>query len=217
MTAAARKLEAVEAWWPDWRGDRVAIIAGGPSAKHADLALLRGKVKVVAIKEAIELCPWADAVYGCDGHWWKHRRGLPTFAGLKFAYANEIAFPGIHPLRIVKTSDDLLMDEPGLVGSGGNSGFHVVNATAQWGVVGQMLIGFDMNDRAGVHWYGRNGWPNANNPGEDNFRRWRKAFMAAAPKLASLGIDVVNVSKISTLQCFRRAGIDQAMTEWGLA
>jgi uncharacterized Rossmann fold enzyme len=40
---------------------------------------------------------------------------------------------------------------------------------AQLGAKTILLIGFDMTDSAGVHWYGRNNWEQANNPTQDCF------------------------------------------------
>lgn len=89
-----------------------------------------------------------------------------------------------------------------MVGSGGNSGFQALNLAVQFGARRILLVGFDMNDRGGVHWYGRNSWPMANNPDHNNFRRWIAAFEGAAPLLKSMGIEVVNLSPHSAIQCF---------------
>jgi hypothetical protein len=62
-----------------------------------------------------------------------------------------------------KYSDDLQWTA-GVVGGGGNSGFQAVNLAAQFGASRIILIGFDMTDRGGKHWYGRNHWPMSNNP-----------------------------------------------------
>jgi hypothetical protein len=65
---------------------RRAIIASGPSAKQAGVGALKGRLPVLAIKKCVELAPFADVVYGCDGPWWRHERGLPKFSGLKLCY-----------------------------------------------------------------------------------------------------------------------------------
>jgi hypothetical protein len=74
-------LTAPPDWYLDWSGREVAIIASGPSAKKSGYAALRDRMPVIAIKENIELAPWADVVYGCDAAWWKKRNGLPEFKG----------------------------------------------------------------------------------------------------------------------------------------
>lgn len=204
--------------WPDWRGECVAIVASGPSAKGAGVEKLRNRIHVIAIKENVNLCPWADVVYGCDAAWWNHRRGLPEFAGLKLTWGGDAAhrapdYPGLEKIRIEVKVDRLLFGEVGLVGAGGNSGFQALNLATQFGATAILLLGFDLQ---GGHWYGRNNWANANNPDASNFPRWRRAFEAAAPDLKKSGIDVVNASPSSTLNCFPKMSVDDALRRWGL-
>jgi hypothetical protein len=116
---------------------------------------------------------------------------------------------------IERKSDALQFGKVGHVGSGGNSGFQVLNLVAQFGAKEILLIGFDMHGE-GAHWYGRNNWVNANNPDRFNFIRWEKAFSFAAPELEKRGIDVVNASPSSTLKCFRRNTVQKTLEEWGL-
>lgn len=201
-------------WYLDWSGREVAIIASGPSAKKAGIAALRGKLPVIAIKENVELAPWADVVYGCDSAWWKKRLGLPEFKGLKVSWKGDNThppppYPDLRLVDITVHKDDLIFEPLGRVGSGGNSGFQALNLAVQFGAKRILLIGFDMNDRSGAHWYGRNYWPQANNPTEDNFRKWIRAFHVAAPKLKERGIEVLNASDSSALTFFRRCKVEE--------
>lgn len=208
------------AWWPDWRGCDAAIIASGPSAKHAELGALRGRAKVLAIKQNVELFPDADAVYGCDASWWKHRRGLPEYRGLKVTFAGNklIDFPDVRRVEIRKIGkqyvDAILMDRPGEIGAGGNSGFQAINLAVQFGAIRILLIGFDMHGQSGVHWYGRNHWPQANNPDDRNFQRWIAAFDAVAPRLEGMGVEVINASANSALKCFPKRSITETLRDW---
>lgn len=230
---AVEKLRPADAptWWPDWSYSAAAIIASGPSAKHHDLRVLDGRARVLAIKENVDLYPKADVVYGCDAPWWKHRRGLPEYNGLKLCYAGELGGitssfnAGIKTIDIVRpgkgeppcASDLMQFGRAGLVGSGGNSGFQALNLVPQFGSRRIILIGFDCDDRSGVHWYGRNSWSMSRNPSISNFQRWAKALTFAAPELEARGIEVVNVSELSVLKCFRKARtIDDALSQWGL-
>lgn len=197
--------------WPDWRGQHCAIVASGPSTKKAGVEQLRGRLPVIAIKENVDLCPWAEVAYGCDKAWWVNRNGLPEFKGLKVSF--EARFPDVRNV-IVEPKIDRILTDPGVIGSGGNSGFQAVNLAVQWGALGILLIGFDLQDRGGTHWYGRATGPGRNNPGEFNFRRWRAAFMHEAPKLQAMGIEVVNASPVSAINCFPKLTIPQALERW---
>jgi len=207
-------------WFLDWSGLACAVIASGPSAKKANIGALRGKMPTIAIKENIELCPWADVVYGCDAAWWKNSQGLPEYKGLKVAFDRRLQgqFPDIKFVEIdaEKKVDRILVERPGLIGSGGNSGFQAVNLAVQFGASRILLVGFDLHDRGGVHWYGRASGMGRNNPDENNFRRWRAAFAASVPDFDANGVEVVNATPHSSLTCFKRQSIEATLQEWGL-
>lgn len=214
QTLAERGLAKFD-WWKDWRGECVAIVASGPSTSKTVVESLRNRIHVIAIKKNVELCPWADAVYGCDAAWWRSVHGLPDYKGLKLSWVNGGCkhYRDIGRIEIAEKTHKLLLDEPGLVGSGGNSGFQVVNLVAQFGVTGILGIGFDL---LGNHWYGRNAWPMANNPDSSNFQRWKSAFDNAAADLKAMGIEFINTSSKSALSCFEHKSVEQALADWGL-
>lgn len=181
--------------------------------------MLHGRAKVIAIKQNIDLCPWAHVVYGCDRPWWDFRRGLPEYAGLKLCFV-KTSYPDVRTVKIAaggrdKTySDNLHFDEIGTIGGGGNSGFQALNLALQWGARKIILIGYDLTDRSGVHWYGRNNWAMANNPDDPQLGKWAANFDRTAPAIVKLGADVVNVSEYSRITAFRKGTIEQALTEW---
>lgn len=84
----------------------------------------------------------------------------------------------------------------------------------QFGARRILLIGFDMTDRSGVHWYGRNTWHGANNPTANSFERWLRAFHQAAPALARMGVQVINTSPTSAMKSFPRRSIADMLAEW---
>lgn len=214
-------------WWQDWRGKPCAIVASGSSTKSAGVERLRGKLPVLAIKEnAVDLCPWADVVYGCDLPWWKHRRGLPDFKGVRIGYDPRIRelYPDVNLIRIPETrnrgvdafANEMMFEEPGVIGGGCNSGFQALNIAAQFGSQRILLVGFDMSLRGGAHWYGRNNWVKANNPDQPAVTRWCRHMTVASDVLRRMGIEVVNASPHSALACFPKMTIAAALQRWGL-
>lgn len=206
--------------WPDWRGETAIVIASGPSLKKQDVELCRGRGKVIAIKKCVELAPFADVVYGCDGPWWRSVVGLMKFQGLKLAYEATVC-GSEWGIRKVNIPDDpkvkgekihrMLFDETGTIGSGGNSGFQAVNLAAQFGAAAIVLLGFDFGGETASHWYGRNNWMQANNPDQWSYDKWKRRMEAAAPDLKARGIEVINASRQTSLTCFRRASIEEAL------
>lgn len=204
--------------WPDWSGETVAIIASGPSAKNSGVHLLKGKMRVIAIKKSFEIAPFADVVYGCDGPWWRSVQGLKDFKGLRLSYDRSVCTDfGIQQVTIPNAkSDDLLFEKVGTVGAAGNSGFQALNLALQFGAKRILLVGFDMHGRGGEHWYGRNNWNAANNPTTDNYRRWVRCFENAAPKISDMGAEVINTSPFSDLKRFKKMTIEQSLNYWRL-
>lgn len=156
-------------------------------------------------------------VFGCDGPWWLKSNGLPDFRGTKLAHDTGVCarYRDVHKIE-VRDHDKMLFDEPGVVGSGGNSGFMAINIAAQFGARRILLIGFDMHGAGGAHWYGSNRWKDANNPTDVNYVRWRAAFAQQAIVLARMGIEMVNGSAESALTCFPQRGIEETVKAWGL-
>jgi hypothetical protein len=205
------------AWWPDWRGEAVAIVGSGPSIKKTDLSVLKDRIHVIAIKVAVDLCPYAEVCYGCDAPWWIDRKGLPKFAGIRIHHGNAAnQFPGMHKCEIEISSDNMLVEEPMKIGNGGNSGFQALNLAVQFGAKDIILVGIDCHERGGVHWYGRNKWVNANNPMGTNYVRWMKGFDIARKDLDRLSVTVINSSMESEVKSFRKASLTDIMREWGL-
>lgn len=118
-------------------------------------------------------------------------------------------FPDIRRVAITRSQHEKysfsLCFEPDTIGGGGNSGFQALNLAASphfFGARRIALVGFDMSDAGGKHWYGRNTWPNSGNPDRSAFARWIEAFDNAATELARRGVSVVNLNKESALRCF---------------
>jgi hypothetical protein len=205
-------------WWPDWRGEAVAIVASGPSIKATDLSVLQDRVHTIVIKRTVERCPWAEVCYGCDAAWWLDQKGLPQFQGIKLFHGVQAAnkWPDLRRVEIDMQQDRMLVEEPLRIGNGGNSGFQALNLAIQFGVKDVILIGLDLHNQGGAHWYGMNKWPGANNPAQSNFDRWSKGFDKAKHDVDRLGVTVVNTSMESAVKCFRKAKLNDIMQEWGL-
>lgn len=208
-------------WWPDWEGKSVAIVASGPTAKNAGVDLLRGRMRVMAINESWQLCPWADILYGCDPNWWNLRHGVREFNGLKISRERDekdlawSALPAdVRRIKVARYSDRLMLDEIGVIGAGGNSGFQCLNLAVQFGAKRILLIGYDMRVDRGEHWHPRHPMPLSNPHPNDNLIRWRRAIDGASGMLCSLGIRTINCSMESALTGYPKMTVEAAMNEW---
>lgn len=217
MNRAAELGPSTVPWWQDWRGECVAIIGAGPSAKQAPIDLLRDRIHVIVINESRRLAPWADILYSCDYAWWSHHKGAKDFAGLRLCHDHRASSEfGAHRVMIEKVgSNDVLVERPSYVGAGGNSGFQALNLAIQFGATGVMLVGIDCSLDYGGHWHKNHPMP-MSNPAATNVQRWQQAFEGAAPQIAALGVDVVNCSPISKLTSYPKMTIAEALERWQL-
>ncbi len=200
--------------WPNWSGETAIVIASGPSLKKQDVEACRDRGKVIVIKKCVELAPWADVVYGCDGPWWRSVQGLMKFQGLKLAFEPTVCGSEYRIQRVEipdAKCNRFLFDKTGTVGAGRNSGFQALNLAAQFGAKRVILLGFDMQGETGGHWYGRNNWMQANNPDQWSYQSWQRAFAEGAGDLKARGIEVINASRSTALKCFRPLSINEAL------
>lgn len=203
-------------WYPDWTGLTVFILASGPSLADAPVERLRGGPwRVIAVNRSWERAPWADLLHGCDLQFWAHYGGVPKFAGLKSCTDKAVLRRpwGVNHISVDRRCDTMLLDRPGVIGWGGNSGFHAVQLAALFGARRIGLVGYDMTVRGGLHWHGAH--PSGlHNPTEKNVARWRRVLDAAAPVLAARKIEVKNCAPGSALEAYEKCSLIDATGAW---
>jgi hypothetical protein len=101
---------------------------------------VRGKCKVVAVSDCYLLAPWADALVSHDPAWWQHHKEAMRFAGRKFCGR-------FHP------GTEQLPFEAGFT-EGCNSGLQGMRAARIMGATRILLLGFDLSDANGQHFFG---------------------------------------------------------------
>lgn len=195
-----------------WPGSTVVILGGGSSLTPDDVAFCRGKARVIAIKEAHELAPWADALYACDEKWWRFHRGVPAFSGLKFGLEPDPIYrkqyeqwPDIHLLR--NTGMEGLERDPSGLKTGQNSGYQAINLAVHLGASRIVLLGFDM-------WRGPTGQNWFTKPGlhlDSPYPVFLHFFRTIADPLRAAGVEVINCSRWTMLQVFPQRPLEDVL------
>jgi len=196
-----------------WPGKTCVILGGGSSLTQADVDYVRGKAKVIAIKETgacslpgrPPLAPWADVLYGCDAKYWKYENGAPTFKGLKFALEPQTtAWPGVQVLRDLG-HDGLELDASGLR-TGHNSGYQAINLAVHLGVKRIVLLGFDMwaGPQGDQNWFG----PHPNHV-VSPYAIFLTRFTSIVQPLKDAGVTVLNASRFTVLNAFPRVKLEE--------
>lgn len=227
---------------PEWAGETVAILGGGPSLTQAQVDACRGRCRAIAVNNAYQLAPWADLLYFSDEVWWCwHHGGVENrtvngigqciqhkgdpryhaFAGRKVALSNAATFRREPAVRILQNYEA----QPGLceikdgVYTGRSSGYQAINLAAHLGARRILLLGFDMRAVAGrTHWH--SGTPDAHRrptAASDLEHAMLPHFQTLVAPCAARGIEIVNCTPGSAIACFPRATLDEALAASGSA
>lgn len=196
-----------------WHAFTAVVVASGPSLSDEQIerilaARQRDDCRVIVTNNTIARLPWADvAFFGdylavehykplighCGEEWWSSSRPAAQRFGVRFVPA-EIGDGLGH--------DTLLMN--------GNTGALAINLAALWGSKRIVLVGFDMRlDAQGrPHWFG-------NHPDgliqTQRFKDWIASMGVLARDAAQRGIDIINCTPDSAIECFRRASIEATL------
>jgi hypothetical protein len=149
------------------------------------------------------LAPWSDLLYACDGAWWDRYEGVPDFAGIRVTQ-DARARDRWGCLYVPSVDEPGLSLDPSVIHQGGNSGYQALNLAVLLGARRILLLGFDMG---GEHWHPRHPY-GLNNPSEGNFARWLRAFETGLPDLERAGVEVINATPGSALNCFPKANLE---------
>ena len=179
---------------------------------------VRDKAKVVAINDAYRLAPWADLLYFCDTRWWewhKDKREYQDFGGIKCTMSEVVADkePGV---VWVKNGGQSGFDErTDHVRTGKNGGYQCIHLCMHLGAARIILLGYDMrvSEVGHSHWFGEHKAPNG--PivplRQGTLDLMVPYFSTLKPELDKRGIEVINCTPGSAIECFTRFSLEQAI------
>ena len=155
----------------------------------------------IVINDTHRLAPWADALYACDGRWWAyHAQEALKFAGLKITHDQSVPQDAV--LWIPSSGRSGFDPDPSFTRTGNNSGYQALHIAIHAGAARVLLFGFDMHARAGKHWFGDHPAQLADSDADVFSRSFIPEFEKLAPLLPDLGVEVINCTPGSVLQCF---------------
>lgn len=209
-------------WWQvprEWPGATAVCLAPGPSLTsdavgrvlarrvEADGILSARSPRVIAINDAYRLAPWAEYLYACDAPWWAlHGARLNEVTGRCVSVDEGVAFPWVHVLR---QQEKEFSTDPAALQTGSNSGFQALNLAYLLGAARVLLAGYDMRVIDGrSHFFGEHPDP-LNKPSP--YHLFVQAFRDAAPRLKELGLEVINCTPGSALDCFPFQDLEVAL------
>lgn len=198
-----------------WPWETVALIGGGPSLTQRQVDACRGKCRVIVINDALRLAPWADLHYFCDKKWWQWHNTKDWYAGFKglrvtLENADLCESGQIKSLQNLG-QDGLCAINTGLH-TGQNSGFQCINLAVHLGAKRILLLGYDMregteNGKPKAHWFGDHPVPTPASLYPTVIPKFRNL---EAP-LKALGVEVVNCTPGSAIDCFEQGDIESLL------
>jgi len=176
----------------------------------ADALAVRSKGKVITVNTSYRLAPWADVHYSSDHDWWLMH--LPeireTCSGeLWSGYPHGRFAEGIKICPYDKQARGIIRAR-GRIAWGGNSGYCALGLAYQFGAKRIILLGYDMTDSKGEHWHGSH---DESIRKAFNFPMWKPRFAEAARDFKRLGIEVVNCSRDTALDCFPKKPLEDVI------
>lgn len=182
-----------------------AIIASGPSAADHDMSVL-DNIDVIAINDSWQLYKKAKILYACDRRWWEYHNFVPEFKGLKYTQNKGWGEECPKDLIVLESENKSgLCKGEGKIYNGSNSGHQAINLAVNLGYTKLILIGYDcrvIDNKS--HWFG-------DHPGKLNkkspYDLFIKAFNVLAMDLKKEGIEVINCSEHSAINCFEKGDL----------
>jgi hypothetical protein len=183
----------------------IVCMASGPSLTQEDADYCRGKADgVIVVNTTYQRAPWADALVAADVRWWQWHKGAKDFKGLKYATSKHVNWAGVQILRNTG-ANGIELDPTGLR-HGINSGYRAINLAVHFGAARIILLGYDMKRGDGPkrleHWHGDHPVPS-----RSQYPSFIKHFRTLVAPLRDLGIEVLNCTPGSALDCFPMADL----------
>jgi hypothetical protein len=168
---------------------KICLLATGPSMSQAIADSVRGNI-VIAINNAYQLAPWADALCAQDHEWWRVHSDAKSFAGRKFSTNRVIGVEQVFSDYVQRQS---------------SSGVLALEVARRYGAQHKVweieLHGFD---NRGTHYFGPHPEP-LRNTSVDRFRFFENQLAALGGEMSKGGFRITNCTPGSALTCFRMA------------
>lgn len=178
-----------------------------------ELAVLRGRVRTIAVNCAYRRAPWADLVFWCDSKWVnEHGQELSSFGGIKVTTAVQCLTKGPTGVHVIHQLPGYgISTDPKSVKFAKSSGATAINLATLLGARKIILFGFDMrrwsaqevaeklgsqDARLQCNYHTRYKEPS---PKKNPYQDFLMVFEFIEPALRSLGIEVVNATPGSSL------------------
>mgnify|MGYP003575330042 CR=1 FL=1 len=155
------------------------------------------------------MVPWADVLYACDWQWWnRYHTHTATFRGERWTCNDRAAEEfGLSHVEPIHGSEYQFREDA--IHAGSNSGYQAIQLAAMFGATRIVLLGFDFQRTGGAtHWHGDHPAGFANG---GDYKAWSWQMEILAHDLIRRGVEVINCSRVSALECFKKEPLENIL------
>ncbi|MFP2422217.1 hypothetical protein ACLEXA_11845 [Pseudescherichia vulneris] len=175
------------------------ICASGPSLNHDDcVTAMNAGYPVIAVNSSWRAVPECSHIYAGDLRWWD--MNIPALPAMPERWTCNRRATTRYGVNLFPT------DTTGTF----NSGQRAILFAHWLGAQHIILLGFDCSITNGSHWHGDH--TILDNPTAANIKRWHGEFAHVAQLLHGKA-SIINSSRETALNCFRRLTLDEALRE----
>lgn len=201
-----------------WPGETIVCLGAGPSLRLADVELLRGQARVIAVNDAYRLAPWADVVFAADSKWWRWQQeqgvrddALPAMQVTLDRLARDYR-PSV--IQIERKGVTGLWLQPDGVCTGGHGGYAAINLAVHLGAARIVLLGYDMLPATNADGSERHHFFGAHPDGTHPKYPYRiGAYASLLDPLARLNISIVNCTPRTAIRAIPRQSLAAVLQE----
>lgn len=180
------------------KGNRVGILASGPSLDTKDIDQLRcSGVSLVAVNNTWEIARDCLALVAGDGRWWEAHGRWVDIPAVRVTRTAPVAIK--HGAKVAETR----------LGGPYNSGLIAIEWVIQQGASQVILLGFDCSMKYGIHHHGAH--EKTPNPDQKRLTLWHQQF--AELRRVYPHSDIVNCSRHTELAAFPQASLEDVLQE----
>jgi hypothetical protein len=149
-------------------------------------------------------------LYACDGEWWDVYYNEVKDLGCEL-WTQDIQAARKYGLKLVIAKQGKGLGRDGIIHWGANSGYQAINLAYLWGASRIILLGYDCKNSNGkAHWFGQH--PSSLNQYQP-LHIWAENFGQLARDLKDEGLEVLNCSPDTALECFERESLWKALSK----
>lgn len=149
-------------------------------------------------------------LYACDWRWWNHYHNdvVKGFHGQCWTCSEQARDQfGLYWIR--GAAGDGLHQDPDTILHGMNSGHQAINLACVFGAARILLLGYDVQRTGGKsHWHGDHPKTLGN---ARCVAQWARGFKQQAIHAQQRGVEIVNCSRQTALECFPRRVITECL------